>query len=281
MPGGGLLSTGTDGVLSHWDSFTGSLHHRWNLADTAATAAECNLIRVLADSTGQFAAVGLRNMGLQFLGLKDGKQTHRFRLQHLLSMTAAPDGASVFVVGREPVVMGLFSRRSKVFQHAYPPGKVIASTGGDADSVSLAIRRDGSEVIAVGARFGWPSGARLDSLSVHSQANQFEVSVDGDKLFGTRGTRLMVWGFHHGFLRRKLRGHLATITGLTATPDGRKLWTAALDATVRQWDVETCHCDKCYGLKVGPLGCVAVSSDGLMAAAGSAHNGSIAVWDLD
>jgi WD40 repeat protein len=281
VPGGGLLSTGTDGVLKHWDALTGSLQYFWKFAETAATPAECDLVRVLADATGRFAAVGLRNEGISFIDLADGSEADRFRLRQLLGMAPAPDGASVFVVGPPPPRVGLFSRQSKVFQHAYPPGKVIASSKIEVKSGTLVIRRDGTQVIAGGIRFGWPSGVRIETALVYPSGNQFEVSADGDKLFGLSGNRLVVWGFQIGVVRQRLKGHIAPITGLTATPDGRKLWTAALDATVRQWDVETYGCDKCYGLKIGPLGCVAVSADGLTAAAGSAHNGHIAVWDLD
>jgi WD40 repeat protein len=82
-------------------------------------------------------------------------------------------------------------------------------------------------------------------------------------------------------VRQRLKGHVAPITALASTPNGRRVWTASADATVRQWDAETYQCEKWYRLPIGPLGCIAVSPDGLTAAAGSAGNGSVAMWDLE
>jgi WD40 repeat protein len=278
VPGGGLLSTGVDGVVKHWDATTGSRQNTWKFASAAENADDSNLIRVLSDTTGRYAAVGLRTEGVRFFDLEDGKEAEHFELSDTFGLVPAPDGASVFVVGRES---RWFSRStSRLFQYSYPPGKVIAVSK-IAVSGPIVSNRDGSQILVGRERLCWPSGESGDPLNLYSSGQPHVVSADGDKLFGVHGTRLVVWGFHFGTLRRKLKGHLDHITGLTSTPDGRKLWTCSADATVRQWDVDTYRCEKCYGLKLGPLGCVAVSPDGLTAAAGSRHNGKIAVWDLD
>jgi WD40 repeat protein len=279
VPGGGLLSTGVDGVVKHWDATTGSRLNTWKLAYAAENADDSNLLRVLSDATGRYAAVGLRTEGVRFFDLEDGREARsHFELSDTVGPVSAPDGASVFVVGRES---RWFSRStSQLFQYRYPPGKVIAVSK-VAVSGPIVPNRDGSQILVGRERLRWPSGESGEPLNFYPSGQPHVVSADGDKLFGVNGTRLMVWGFQLGTFRRKITGHLDQITGLTNTPDGRKLWTASADATVRQWDVETYRCEKCYGLKVGPLGCVAVSPDGLTAAAGSRHNGKIAVWDLD
>jgi WD40 repeat protein len=282
VPGGGLLSTGVDGVLKHWDSTTGSLHYFWKLAEIAPTADKSNLLRVLADATGCYAAVGLRTEGVRFFDTGDGKEVEHFPLSDTVGLAPAPNGESVFAVGRE--VRGASRHTSRLFQYAYPPGKVMGVSKSEARSAAIGVNADASQVIVGRERFFWPRGDRGDPLVFYPTGPgscPFVVAADGDKFFGVLGPRLAVWGFQVGAFRRRIKGHVHHITGLTATPDGRRLWTASLDATVRQWDVETYRCEKCYGLKVGPLGCVAVSPDGLTAAAGSRHNGNIAVWDLD
>jgi len=170
-----------------------------------------------------------------------------------------------------------------VNQLRFPDGRRIAYSQSDVSSYNLgglAVRPDGGEVVTGTHRFAWPAGTLTGSQLARRPQGPLAVSSDGDKLFSAAGSRLVVWGLQVGVIRRKIKGHVAPITGLTSTPDGRKLWSASLDATVRQWDVDTYRCETCYGLKIGPLGCVAVSPDGLTAAAGSRHTGNIAVWDL-
>ncbi len=281
VPGGGLLSTGTDGVVRHWDSTTGSMHHFWKLVEGVEKPTNSNLVRVLSDSTGRYAAVGLRHEGIDFFDLVNGDNAGHARVQHVEALVAGPDGQSVFVLGVPPTSG---SPLTCVCQFKFPDGEELARTKTALASYhlgGLAIRPDGMQVVVGAYRFAWPAAKLTGSSFARPPRGQLAVSPDGDKLFEINGARLMVWGLQVGAVRQKLKGHLATITGLTATPDGRKLWTCSADATVRQWDVETYRCTQCYGLKIGPLGCVAVSPDGLTAAAGSAHNGHIAVWDLD
>jgi|SRR5579883_134473 len=287
-PDAGLLSTGVDGNVRFWNPVMGDLQHGWKLAEAAKDHATSNVLRVLADAHGRYATVGLRYEGIQFLDLTNGTVVADFPLSNVLGLASAPDLASVFVVGRERTPGRATRRHARIYQHAYPPGGILAlsqnAVSSSARSISsgeLAVSPDGTQVRAGGVRFSWPSGALLDPIIISPGGNQPAVSWDGDKLFGINGPRLLVTGFHYGAVRQRLKGHVAPITGLTATPDGRKVWTCSADATVRQWDVETYRCEKCYGLKIGPLGCVAVSPDGLTAAAGSSLRGSIAMWDLE
>jgi WD40 repeat protein len=278
VPGGGLLSTGVDGVLNLWDPLTGDRVQSWKFAASADSPEHSDLIRVLADATGRYATVGLRTEGARCIDLQSYRVVNGLQLTHVTGLAPAPDGASFFIVGREGDPHAR-RRTARVYQYPYEVEKAIAQSRSQAAGGALAIRPDGTEVIVGAERFRWPSGERAGN-DLTGSSPQFAVSGDGDKLFGMRGSRLMVWGFQIGLERQRLKGHIAPITALTTTPDGRTLWTASADASVRQWDVDTYKCEKWYGLKIGPLGCVAVSPDGLTAAAGSALRGSIAMWDL-
>lgn len=281
-PGAGLLTAGSDGNVRLWDSASGSLLHGWKCHESAGRYGHNDAIsRVLGSPDGRFAAVGLRSAGVQFFDLSDGTLAAEFSLAGVMGMVPAPDGASVFVVGRDRGFRRQVLDGNRVFQHAYPPGGVIAFSKSEVQSGALAVSPDGKQLRAGGVRLSWPDGARLDPVIMHAGGHELAVSWDGDKLFGPAGSRLLVTGFHFGTFYRRLKGHVGQIVALAATPDGRKIWTAATDATVRQWDAETYRCEKCYGLKVGPLGCVAVSPDGLTAAAGSAYHGTVALWDLE
>jgi WD40 repeat protein len=67
---------------------------------------------------------------------------------------------------------------------------------------------------------------------------------------------------------------------LAFTPDGRRLVTVSNDETVRLWDAATWNEIEGYEWKIGKLGCVAVSPDGMRMAAGG-HTGKVVVWDVD
>lgn len=72
---------------------------------------------------------------------------------------------------------------------------------------------------------------------------------------------------------------VSQFTGLAATPDGRHVWTVGRDASATCWDAETLTALRTYRLPSG-YDCLAVSPDGLMAAAGS-RKGTVTVWDLE
>jgi WD40 repeat protein len=281
-PGAGLLTTGIDGNVRLWDAASGALQRGWKFHESAGRYGNnAEIVRVLGSSNGRFAAVALYTRGVHFFDLANGALAAEFPLAGVLGMVPAPDGKSVFVVGREEGRGRTLRRDSLVYQHAYPPGGVIAQSQSEVESGALAVSPDGKQVRAGGVRFSWPDGKRLDPVVIHAGGRQLAVSWDGDKLFGPSGSRLLVTGFHFGTFRKRLKGHNGQVVALASTPDGRKIWTAATDATVRQWDAETYRCEKCYGLKIGPLACVAVSPDGLTAAAGSSYHGTVAMWDLE
>ncbi|QDU18738.1 WD40 repeat domain-containing protein [Urbifossiella limnaea] len=63
-------------------------------------------------------------------------------------------------------------------------------------------------------------------------------------------------------------------------PSGRYLFTTSNDATVTVWDTDEWVRVKRFAWEVGRLRSVAVSADGLLAAAGS-DRGRVVVWDVD
>lgn len=274
---GMLLSTGVDGHVKLWNPMTAEELFRLPLAEPTAVAGSSDLFGVLADSTGRTAAVGLRTRGVRFLDLDSGRESGRFRLSRLEDLVAAPGDQSVFALG-----WGTLGS-THVWQVRFADQQEVArlKLGGRCEG-RLAVAPDGSEVLVGSRRFLWPAGVpHKSNLTVGAPVNIPRViSYDKDKLFAPAGSRLGVWSYELGVARHRLKGHIARITALVLTPDGRYLWTASADATVKCWDVETYRVEKTYRFPGGPLSCLAVSPDGNLGAAGCSHKGTITVWDL-
>jgi hypothetical protein len=77
------------------------------------------------------------------------------------------------------------------------------------------------------------------------------------------------------------RGNWGNFLSLAFHPDGRTLAVIHGGPTlVKVYDLGTLRLARKYNWKLGPLGCVAFSPDGMLGAAGS-HDGRIIVWDED
>jgi WD40 repeat protein len=289
---GTLLSTGVDGHVKLWNPLTGENLLDLPAAEPALDTGSAGLLGALADSTGRFAAVGLRSRGVEFIDLESGRDTGWLDLGRLADVVPSPDCQTVFVLGRWDRAAPTRTRLSRpaevgsvyVWQVGFPDGHEIARArhAGRAEG-RVTVAPDASEVLAGSVRYKWPRGTRAGlDLCIGGPANfPRAASHDKDKLFAPSGSRLGVWSYQIGVARHRLKGHVAPITALVVTPDGRKLWTASLDATVRRWDVDTYAMETTYRFPGGPLSCVAVSPDGNLGAAGCAHKGTVTVWDLN
>lgn len=74
--------------------------------------------------------------------------------------------------------------------------------------------------------------------------------------------------------------HQGSVTSLAFTPDGRGLFTGAVDQTVKLWDVDRGTEQATFAWPVGRVTALAVAPDGLRAAVASS-DGKVAVWDVD
>ncbi len=125
-----------------------------------------------------------------------------------------------------------------------------------------------------------PKPARFRSTDGEGVARTISFHPDGRTVAvgGRRG-----WIFVHdawtGDLLRIVRAHSAPINGLAHTPDGRLLFSASIDSTVRVWDAASFA--PVRRLKAaGSLYTLAVRPDGRHVAAGGTE-GCIRIWDVD
>ena len=106
------------------------------------------------------------------------------------------------------------------------------------------------------------------------------VAVATGDVNGDGGPDLLVWSFTDQTRIADRQVGTKHFKGLAFTPDGSRLVTVSNDATVRLWDTASWKEVASFSWKIGRLGCVAVSPDGMRMAAGG-HTGKVIVWDAD
>src|SRR5262249_15143840 len=166
----------------------------------------------------------------------------------------------------------------------------------DARTATLALDPSGERLAHLADRpipRAWPEFYRL---VVRDAANGAEVGYgrypystecrllfrpDGRLVVGFHKMTLLVWPIPGGgapkLVRNDTQKHL---TAAAFHPSGRYLFTTSNDATAVVWNTLTWERVARFTWQVGPLKSVAVSPDGMLAAAGS-DQGQVVVWDVD
>ena len=132
----------------------------------------------------------------------------------------------------------------------------------------------------------------LGRLNTSTRVRGVAFAPDGRSLAACSGKDLMLWDLGdqpptsiNAFRSMSplpatvLKGHDATIRGLSYAPDGLTIATAAYDGTVRLWDALERAERARFDWGIGRTDCVAYAPDGLTLAAGG--EGKIVVWDAD
>jgi WD40 repeat protein len=119
------------------------------------------------------------------------------------------------------------------------------------------------------------------ALTGHTQqASVLAFSPDGKRLAACCGRSLLVWDVASGDV---LLSHVINklyFKDVAFTPDGRYLFTARNDRTIRVLETDTWRECRAFEWDLGPMVSLAIAPDGMRAAAGS-EKGTIIVWDVD
>lgn len=156
-----------------------------------------------------------------------------------------------------------------------PDGSILATLFG-----IISAKRDRFESIIILRNAGTGDElGRLTPAKNSAHATRLAFSPDGNLLAGIYGPDLIVWDVA---ARKEVVRHKPGskhFKGLAFTVDGSRLLTASNDESIRVWAAPNWVEATGYAWKIGKLGCVAVSADGTVAAAGGS-TGKVVVWDL-
>jgi WD40 repeat protein len=123
------------------------------------------------------------------------------------------------------------------------------------------------------------SGAGIGTWSLSSPPHGFEFTTDSQKVLVAEGQRVTVRDRLTGVVQQTLSGHTRMVTALCRTAEGN-VATASADEQVIFWDLAGGKPRAAFNWEIGPVHALALSPDGMHAAAGGAK-GDIVVWDLD
>lgn len=120
-----------------------------------------------------------------------------------------------------------------------------------------------------------------------SRADMFSLAFsfdDSSIICGDASGQIEIYRISDGsLLHRFPDAHSGPVSGVALTPDGKRIASCSWEKTLHIWDVDSDR-DSSVAVRLeSSLGyaiCVALTSDGGCAVAGSVHSGGIAVWDV-
>lgn len=271
-----LVSTGDDGCVRVWEPFTGA-----EQLSIPLRIPERYLRFLTVSADGTTATVARQSEGLVLLDLVGGAVITDEPTPHVAAAKLAPDGRSVVVLSNHNIP----NSSPDVISYALADRSTERPplTGYRGTSRALAFSPDGSRIAVGRTVHEWPPVSNGHVITVYTkdyEPDDLAFSANNEYLFASVGGKVAVYALPSGLFKMKLRGHCDHVTALQLSSDGRRLWTASLDATVKCWDTFSLTLDRTFRFGTGGLGCLAVSPDGNVAAVGSGQKGTITVWDL-
>lgn len=163
-------------------------------------------------------------------------------------------------------------------------GAVGKLGAGRSQITALATSADGAHVAAgdVAGRIWllrWSDGALLRSWQAHpNDVRSLRFLPDGRLVSAGGEPVIRVWSQEAGDLVTTLRGHRNDVDDLVLARDGRTLFSASRDGTVRRWSLASSQVEATYAAGA-PVQALAVSDDGQWLAGASEGIGVI-IWSV-
>ncbi|HXY32892.1 MAG TPA: c-type cytochrome domain-containing protein [Planctomycetaceae bacterium] len=217
-------------------------------------------------------------------------QTIPPELKAIFAVALSPDGGRFVAAGRANQVVVYDVPTGREVDRLIDPvlsdirldGRLMYPGGAaDRDLIhALAFSTDGTLLAAAGYRsvklWKRPHFLQTQNATLAEAPTALAVSQDGTLVAIAMADHSVVLGRTDGAELRKLAGSKSTIAALEFAPDGKTLYAASLDRTLRAWNIA----DGSVGAVVTlsePAGALAISKDGTLLITGHA-DGMIRVW---
>ncbi len=313
-PGGGLVSTSTDGTLRVWNDGDG---RATAVYDAGSAAAYC---AALPD--GRVLSLGERILEFDPRGPSAG--VLRAHESFVYYVTFSPDGSMLASTGWQEDVVHVWDPLKATLITSLPAAPTTMHAGSDMDAVpSVAFSSDGRRIvtgtrratenrdIATGAGLAVPdiaadeerflvtvgrkAGVRVTATGVYDADGRssgdvpFEVehgctarsfSPDGTRFAACHPDKVEIYDLAAGRNLGTLHGHTGKVYCAEFSPDGTRIATGGNDATVRSWDARTLQQLVVLRGHEQYVKALAWSPDGRMLASGSGDF-TVRVWDSD
>src|SRR5262245_57506094 len=278
-PDGLLLASGSDDTtVKLWDLSTRQV--RFTLTGHKKLVGGVGFFR-----EGTLLASASFDGTVRIRDVETGKEVQKFELvESLNTLATSRDGRLVAVAGSWPSWnerrVGLLDGDSldpldPVGLHQEQIGAVVFSH--DARLVATGSADLTARVWEV------KGGACRGTFKHHGWVQGLAFAPDGQTLAVAAGKKVRLWSLDEAKqdspLLADLAGFRDTVMSVAYTPDGRSLIAAGEDGSARMWDLAMARWTKVFRWKVGAIYAVAISPDGMTAAAGGVKD--IVVWDLE
>ena len=166
----------------------------------------------------------------------------------------------------------------------FPTGPLAFSPDGSILATLFGVRNTKGDrydsVVILWTPYVGEVGRLRPAKNTSHHATRLAFSPDGRLLAGIYGPDLIVWDVAARREVVRYKPSKKHFKGVAFTADGSRLLTVSNDAVIQVWAAPNWQPLTTYTWKIGKLGCVAVSADGTLAAAGG-NSGKVVVLDLD
>ena len=239
-----------------------------------ADATSIGDLAVLPDGSGYFTGGSDRTLKRW---TADGKPVKTFATltAAVRHVSISPDGKTV-AAGGDPLAANKEVRGFQVSD-----GKQLFAVQMPAGVTALAMSGNGRLAVADSGKalrwFAAGNGVLLESTSTTAVVTDLVASASGRTLYLASADN-NTWVVHAS-LDHLLTGHAGAVNGVAWSRDGRWLFSAGADNTLRQWDTTTGKATRSYSGSNKPLVSLAASADGKRLVAATSDN-RILGWPL-